>query len=217
MAYKIITCQTVGEELKDLINEDDEMISLEFGLHDYPGELNQRLQREINRVGNCEAIILGYGLCSRGALGLASSKNKLVIPKRHDCIGIFLGSHKRYQEQHQKAPGTYYLTKGWIKHGGDPFKMLLKWRDKYGDEKAFRVIKKTLENYTRLIYIQTGKDNQKNEISYAKKVATMFGLRFEIMKGDNVLLQKMVRGVWDDDFIIIEPGGKITLEKFMNS
>jgi hypothetical protein len=216
MAYKIITCQTVGEELKDLINENDEMISLEFGLHDYPDELNKRLQAEINRLGNCEAILLGYGLCSKGAINLVSSKHTFVIPKRHDCIGIFLGSHNRYLEQHQKEPGTYYLTKGWIKYGGDPFKKLLTWRDKYGDEKAFRVIKKTLENYTRLIYIQTGNDNQKKEIFYAEKVATMFGLKFVVMRGDNVLLKKMVRGVWDENFIVVEPGGRITLDKFMN-
>lgn len=217
MTYKIIACQTVGEDLKEFINEECEMVSLEFGLHDYPDRLNKKLQAEINQPGNFEAILLGYGLCSKGALGLGSSRNKLIIPKRHDCIGIFLGNRKKYLVQHQKAPGTYYLTKGWIKHGGDPFKEFLRWSDKYGKEKALRVINKTLENYTRLIYIKTGKDNQKKEIIYAKKIARLFGLKFEVMQGDNVLLKKIVRGVWDEDFIIIEPGGKITLEKFIDS
>lgn len=212
---KIIACMTVGEELEGLIPEGMETVFLEFGLHDYPERLKEKLQEEIDRTGDVDTILLGYGLCSMSTLGLSSSRSRLVLPRMHDCIGIFLGSSKKYQEQFRGEPGTYYLTKGWINHGGDPYKEFLKWRKKYGAAKARLLLEKTIGNYTRLAFIQTGKGDQTQYVLYARKVARKLGLRFEKIAGDRRILEKMIAGDWDEDFIVVGPGEKVTLEPFL--
>ncbi|MFC1901087.1 DUF1638 domain-containing protein [Chloroflexota bacterium] len=212
--YKIIACMTVAEELDGLIPEGTETAFLEFGLHSYPEKLKASVQEEIDRTNGVDAILLGYGMCSMSMLGVSSSEHRLIIPRTHDCIGIFLGSGKKYKEQVYSNPGTYYLTKGWINHGGDPYKMYKRWLDKYGEERAKFLLNKTMGNYTRLAYIETGKEDQTELIDYAQNAAEKLDLQFEKIKGNRSILEKMLAGDWDDDFVIVEPGNKPTFFDF---
>ena len=68
---------------------------LDFGLHFRPKRLKNALREVIDKSANdAVTLILGYGLCSNGTAGLkAPEATRLVIPKVHDCIAIFLGSH----------------------------------------------------------------------------------------------------------------------------
>jgi hypothetical protein len=165
---------------------------LEFGLHITPEKLNAALQKEIDETQeDVDAILFGYGMCSKGALGLEARNFKLVIPRVDDCIALFLGSRDEYRRQHLKAPGTFYLTKGWIECGDDPYTEYLKAREKYGDEKAYWLEKKVIENYTRLALINTGNYNMEKYRKYANMVAGFFSLTFEEIPGSNVLIRKL--------------------------
>ena len=50
-----------------------------------------------------EAILLGYGLCSNGLVGLTARSIPLVIPV-HDCITLFLGSKEQYSITSTRVP-----------------------------------------------------------------------------------------------------------------
>ena len=72
------------------------------------------------------------------------------------------------------------------------------------------------KNYGKLyplVFVKTGKGYEGEEISYAKKVGRLFGFKFEEITGSNHLLKKMIKEMWDEDFIVNKPGEKITLEK----
>jgi hypothetical protein len=212
--FKIIACMTVAEELEGLIPEGTETAFMEFGLHDYPDRLTKRVQEEIDRTNGVDAILLGYGMCSMSILGVQSDRHRLVIPRTHDCIGIFLGSGKKYKEQVFSNPGTYYLTKGWINHGGDPYKVYKKWLEQYGEDRARVLLQKTVGNYKRLAYIETGQEDQSEFIDYARNAAENLDLTFEKVKGNRSILEKMLAGNWDEDFVILEPGEKATIHDF---
>ena len=64
-----------------------------------------------------EAILIGYGLCSNGIMGISSNKYKLVIPRAHDCITFLLGSKEKYSKYFTDMPGTYWYTMSWIECG----------------------------------------------------------------------------------------------------
>ena len=66
------------------------------------------------------AIVLGYGLCSNGLVGVTARRQKLIVPRCHDCIALFLGSPARYDAVFRDHPGTFYLTPGWVKENQDP-------------------------------------------------------------------------------------------------
>jgi hypothetical protein len=215
--FKLIACMTIAEELDGNVPESTETVFFELGLHSFPDKLKVRLQKEIDRTEGVDAIFLGYGLCSMATLGLNSPRCTLVIPKTHDCIGIFLGSDRRYKEEIEQEPGTYYLTKGWIEHGGDPWKVYQGWQEEFGDSMAQLLLKKTMHNYTRLAYIRTGNDDHSEYIRYAKTAADKLGLKHEVVPGNREIMRKLLAGEWDENFVVIEPGSQPSLTDFLQS
>ena len=190
---------------------------LDFGLHLVPGTLKEKLQEAID--ASCsfyDTLLLGYGLCSMAVVGLRrmAADCRLVIPRVDDCIAIFLGSKDAYQEQAKKAPGSYYLTKGWIEVGDTPFDEYERLVSQYGRERADRIMKIMLKHYTRLVYIDTGRGDKEMYIENAKKTAEQFNLNFEEIRGSNALVLKMIRGPWDDDFLVMEPCTTVTYQEF---
>ena len=215
MRASIIACETIGAELRDLTPKGTPCKFLEFGLHLTPEKLNAALQHEIDETPeDVGTILLGYGMCSKGAVGLRARSHTLIIPKVDDCIGLLLGSRTEQARQCSRAPGTFYLTKGWIECGDDPYTEYLKMKEKHGHERAYWLEKKIIENYTRLALVNTGNYNLEKYREYAKTVAKFFDLAFEEIPGSNVLLRKLLAGNWDEDFVIVEPGETVRYDMF---
>jgi hypothetical protein len=213
---KIIACATVGEEIQHLLPNGMPHKFLEFGLHLTPEKLNTVVQEEIDRTREeVDTILRGYGMCSKGMLGLHSQRFRLVIPRVDDCIGLLLGSQAEYRRQCRKAPGTFYLTKGWIECGDDPLTEYRKLCERYGEEKAYRIEKRYIANYTRLALINTGGHDLEAYRHYAAMVAGYFDLTQEEIPGSVRLLNKLLAGNWDGDFVVVEPGGTVCFEMFL--
>ncbi|MDD4278201.1 DUF1638 domain-containing protein [Candidatus Sumerlaeota bacterium] len=60
-----------------------------------------------------EAIVLGYGLCSRALEGLCSRRIPLVAARAHDCVALQLGGRERYGSFFSAHPGTFWFSSGW--------------------------------------------------------------------------------------------------------
>ncbi len=212
---KIIACATVFEEMQPLLSPEVAYEVLDFGLHLTPDKLRGALQERIDAAAvEADIVILGYGLCSMALAGLKANDCTLVAPRVDDCIAIFLGSHDEYKEQIAREPGTYYLTKGWIEVGDTPFDEFGKLVERYGQERADRMMQVMLRNYKRLAYIDTGRFDQERCRDYAARTAAQFGLRYEEIAGSNVLVNKLIFGPWDSDFLVIPPGDTITYLHF---
>jgi hypothetical protein len=207
---RVIACATVIEEMLPFLPEDVAAEVLDFGLHLRPAELKKALQTKIDEASErADVLLLGYGLCSMAVVGLRSTTAHLVIPRVDDCIAIFLGSCDAYKEQARKEPGTYYLTKGWIEVGDSPFSEYQRLVEKYGEDKADRMTRLMLKNYTRLGFINTGQYEIERYREYARMTAGKFNLRFEELEGSPALVKKMVFGPWDNEFLVVEPGRTI--------
>ena len=212
---KVIACATVIEEMLPLMPDSMAYEVLDFGLHLVPENLKGSLQEAIDRsCQDYDTLILGYGLCSMAVVGLNARDCTLVVPKVDDCIAIFLGSGQAYSEQAKKEPGTYYLTKGWIEVSDTLLDEYQRVVERYGEEKADFIMGEMLKHYTRMVYIDTGTDNQPKYREYAQKAADQFKLRFEVIKGSNALVRKMLAGPWDTDFVVAPPGHTITYLDF---
>ncbi len=188
---------------------------LPFGLHLHPGQLHAELQQAIDETeSDVDVLLIGYGMCSKGAAGLEARQFRLVIPRMDDCIQICMGSRGEYLRQQSLAPGTFYLTGGWIECGDDPYTEYLKLRERYGHEKAFRLEREVIRHYTRLALIDTDGPNGDRYRAYARHVASFFGLAFEEISGTDLPIRKLIGGDWDDDFVVVEPGGSVTFDMF---
>jgi hypothetical protein len=212
---KIIACATVIEEMLPLLPPGMAYEVLDFGLHLSPPNLRQMLQAAVDAsCPNYETLLLGYGLCSMAVIGLKANGCRLVIPRTDDCIGIFLGSQQAYSEQVSKEAGTYYLTKGWIEVADTPFDEYERLVEQYGVERAKRIMDIMLKNYKRLVYIDTGHQDNARYVEIAKRTAEKFHLRFEEVRGSNALIVKMLKGEWDDDFLVVERGQTVSYLDF---
>ncbi len=211
----VMACATVIEEMLPLLPPGIKHQVFDFGLHINPEKLRRTLQEAIDAVSDqYDTIILGYGLCSQAVIGIKSEHATLVVPRVDDCIAIFLGSRSEYRAQSRAEPGTYYLTKGWIEVGDTPFGEYDRMLQRYGKDRADRIIKIMLANYKRLALIDTGQYELDRYREYALKTAERFGLRYEEIQGSDALVRKMINGPWDDDFVVVQPGATIRYDHF---
>jgi hypothetical protein len=212
---KFIVCDVIYDELKNKIPKNWKVINFEKRLHDRSDFLREKLQTEINRSQDYDIIVLGYGLCGNGVLGLVSPKTPLVIPRVDDCIALFLGSSDERKKQLKIEPGTYFLTRGYIGEAEDLIVSgFSEIKDKYDKNTWQQIIKEMLKNYRRIVFINTGNYNPSGWRKKAKREASKLGLRFEELKGPNKLLDKIIKENWDDQFIIVKPNSKITYNMF---
>ena len=176
-------------------------MSIEFlpgGLHARPDELKKRLQERIDHVSASfrgERIVVGYGVCGLGTVGLHARDVPLAIPRVNDCIALFLGSDEAYRQQFARFPGTYYVSAGWIEEkaqpqgnqeapiqcGPDCF-TLRQLVERYGEENAAAIrafLNSWQKNYQRAAYIDTGVSGPRQ--NYARLAQAMAsGVRLEI-------------------------------------
>src|SRR4030067_1445474 len=214
MKYLVIACNIMKDELLRFQTTGISFFFLEQSLHRTPQKMKPIIQEEIDRAAEQELdyIILSYGLCSNGILGVKANRHPMVIPKVHDCIALFLGSCNRYMEEQKKEPGTYYLTKGWIEEGKSPLGIYKEYCQRYGQETAEWAIKEELKNYTRIALVDVGTDLSETHREHARENARFLHLRYEEMAGSLAFFEKMLRGWWNEDFIIIKPGQEVTHE-----
>jgi len=190
---------------------------LEYGLHNDPKRLHTQLQTAIDNTSpEFGTILIGYGMCANAIVGIKSRGFRLVIPKADDCITLFLGSREEYLHQLRQAPGTYYLTKGWIECGEDPYTEYCAMREKYGNEKAYKITKRYILNYTRLALIDSGNNDSEAYRKYARMVADHFGLTYEEIPGSMKFLERFVREEWAKDFVVVPLGGTVQYDMFYN-
>lgn len=210
-----MACATVIEEMLPLLPQGMQYQVFDFGLHSQPGELKARLQVAIHAMEDqFETIILGYGLCSQGVVGLSSGHSRLVIPRVDDCIAVFLGSRNAYSLETAKELGTYYLTKGWIEIGDTPFSQYDIHLQKYGKDNADYIYETMMGKYKRLALINTGQHELEKFRAYAQQKAKQFKLSYQEIEGSQRLIKKMLFGPWDEEFVVVEPGEVIQFEHF---
>lgn len=214
----IIACKVMRHELEQCQKPGTTFCFLEQALHDTPKRMPGVIQEAIDDAGdkpNC--IVLGYGCCSNGVVGLKSLKTDLIIPRVDDCISLFLGSYRRYLDMFWKEPGTYYLTGGWIKEAKDPLGTYREYREKWDEPTAKWLMSETFKNYKKLIFIDTGVYEVEPYRKRAMDNAEFLGLEYSEIQGSSDFFNKISNGRFDDEFIRLKPGELITQSMFLNN
>lgn len=212
-ALKIIACKTISDEVESLRG----VIDIEYCegfLHDTPEKLRDTLNERIAASPDGCTILLGYGRCSNGTAGLRAGNHRLVLPICDDCIALLLGSRRAYKHEFAEHPGTYYYTRGWVEELEDPYREYLKMIPRMGEEKARRVALMMLESYTRVAIIDTGTYDMAQCESYVQTVSDFYSLPVHRLAGSLRLLEKLMRGPHDGEFLIVEPGEVLEEKRF---
>ncbi len=218
MKFHVIACEVFKDEFFACERPGATFTFLPQGYHRIPTKMPPAIQQEIARVSSpeVEAILLGYGLCSNGVVGLEALHSPLVIPRVHDCIALLLGSLKRYIDEVSQYPGTFYLTRGWIEYGRNPYSEYLhEYIPKYGEETAEWVAREMMKHYQRVVLISHGLGPMEKYQHFAQEMATFFRLSYQEIEGSLDYIKKFLSGQWDEDFILVQKGEKLSQEVFM--
>ena len=234
MRIHIIACRVLTRELSYLASQSPHTVDITWlpqGLHDTPEKLRaliadaidglyrQREQRMLKHFP--DVIVLGYGLCSNGVVGLESRDIPLVIPRTDDCIALFLGSQERYLRLFEEYNGTYWLNNGWIETAYIPsLEMKEEMREdyirRYGEENAEFLLEQDnlwIGNYNTCGYIGSPISRNPGHPALARQVAAINGWKYAEFEGDIRLLRMMTEGTWtDEEFCICPPRHRVEAE-----
>lgn len=196
---------------------------LEYGFHRTPQLMAPALQEEIDRIVEPSTILIGYGLCGNGLVGLHARQHTLIVPRMDDCIAMLLGSYARYRQEFEVEPGTYYVTKGWLESGSHPLKEYRELLEKYDPETADWIIDEEYHNYKRLVFVAPDQAELDAYRERAREVAEFcaarWGFRYQELIGSNEFIRRLMieaphLAASNDDFLVIPPGGEIQADMF---
>ena len=221
---QIIACRSLQPEIDHLLAEDQgheiRVTYLEQALHRTPHRLPQVIQEAVDDVSaDVTTIILGYGLCANGVVGVRAPAQGLIVPRVHDCISLFLGSREAYRDAFTKKPGAYYLTPGWVAEEKDPLGFMENdYVPRVGREEAEWAAREELKHYTHIILINT--DNGGDQTALKQRAlsnARFFKKTFEEQAGTGAYFRKILFGPYDEkDFVIIPPGETVAQKPFLD-
>ncbi len=196
----------------------------EYGYHRTPKKMAPVLQEHIDALGEPSMVVLGYGLCGNGIVGLKSRQHTLIVPRMDDCMTMLLGSRQRYVEEFNAYPGTSYLTCGWLESGSNPLAEYEKLVAKYGVETADWLIDQPYRNDRRSVFIALDEAdlaaNREHVDRIAGFCATRWGMQFETQIGTGTFIawlmnEAVEQPTLSDDLLVVPPGGEVTQERFV--
>lgn len=231
MRLKVIGCKVLTREMGYLSAQCPHFLDftwLRQGYHNEPDLLRNILQEQIDRIdadadcctcsngiGEFDAILLGYGLCSNGSCGVSSKKYPIVIPRAHDCITLFLGSKERYRALFDSADGgIYWYTPGWIENSVMPsrerdemaYQAYLQEYDEDNAQYLMEMEQGWMKKYRYAYYIQMPGISYPDYRGYTRSCADYLGWEFRDEAGDDSLLRRFLWGEWDPkEFLVLPP------------
>ena len=231
MRLLLIACEVLARQVYYVAAFSPHVIDIELvdkGLHSEPAVLRDHLQARIDAIpeGEYDALLLGYGLCSNSIAGLVSKQLKMVMPRAHDCITLYLGSKERYGHEFRGNPGTYWYTPDYMERGGagsdrislgagaddnaDMDEVYQEYVEKYGQDNAdylMEVMGAWKQHYNRAAYIETQEIQLPDYTDKVRDVAQRRGWDFERLGGSLILLRDLLEGRWEEErFLVVEPG-----------
>lgn len=214
MSNIVIACNMLREQIEQamhLTGVKYQTFYLPEATHDHPHKLKEELGKLFATLPPAKHLLYGGGLCSNALLGL-SFPSPAVIPRFDDCISMFL--YNGYNRLTAKDSGCYYLIPTWLGKEGDLWNQYLELRRRYGNHTGGVLMERMLKGYHSLCLIDfaTGQ----NDLFWSKiqLLAEEFALKPRRVKGSLVIWEKLLAGIWDDDFIILPAGEKLTFDHF---
>lgn len=208
MKRTLIACSMMENEIKKICEDTGcgiPVIWIERGYHNSPEKLREKLQSTIDGLQDQDEILLTFGLCGNGTAGLISPRATMVLPKFDDCINMLLCRGERKTRGLARA-GAIYLTRGWTMDEEAILEKYQQYIEDYGEEGAEAIMEMMYEHYETISVIDTKSEDLTPTLEYAQKAAKLLDLSTEIVEGSTLILEQLLSGQWDENFIVLKPG-----------
>jgi hypothetical protein len=130
------------------------------------------------------------------------------------ALPFFLAPGRNTWRSIKRSQGPIISPRAGLRKGNRPSEFI-KYCQRYDKETAEWAIKEELKNYTRIALVDIGVGLLEAHREHAQENARFLHLRYEEIRGSLEFFEKMLKGLWDKDFIILKPGEEVTQELFL--
>lgn len=227
LKLKLISCEVLERETVHCAKGASFNIDIEYtekAAHEKPELLQERIQLIIDASVNYDAVLLGFGLCGNALNGLKAAGCRLIVPKVHDCCTLFLGSKERFNKLFEGRESMPWGSTGYCEKGegylrkSDTGSVIgfdrtyEQYVEEYGKENAdfiWSTIHPERESED-VLFIKIPETYDHTVFSDFEKEMTGEGKIITVEEGSMTIINKLLNGSWDEDFLIVEPGQMIS-------
>ena len=210
----LIACKMLQHEITKAVQEigcQYPIIWIDSEYHTDPNGLRTKLQEEIDKLEDTDTILLAYGCCGNGTVGLKATTGDLIIPRTEDCISMLMS---QCGQPYLRPKATYFMTKGWLEGTHSMAKEIEHAVRRYGPERAKRIFEQMFKHYIYLMLIDTQAYNIEECLSEVESLAQSLNLEMTFAQGDIWFLRQLLSGNADQDFCIIPKGETVSHQDF---
>ena len=228
---KLIACNVFMREACHAVATSPHVIDVEFtelGEHSRSDGLRQIIQGRIDATESCgkkyDAILLLFGLCGNGTVGIEARSTPLVMPRAHDCCTILLGSRAKFVENFGSNPSTPFSSCGYLERGeyflrtaddgtssvetGDALQAYIK---QYGEEDGRYIWAEMHPQHAgnqEAVFIELPQTKALGHAERFREKALASGKKVRQLNGDIRLIESLIHGNWDEEEFLVVPPGK---------
>ena len=214
----IFACPTLRYELEEALREHSSRMRVEYlpqKLHSEPKEMHDYLQQKIDGLQDASRAVLCVSSCGGSTAGLLATKGELVIPRTRDCLDILLSGNSL--RDLERDLGGVYFTKGWMDFSRQSDLDLDKLTEKLGKAEAEAYLYEMYRTCNRFYIIDTGCYDVEEVRAYAVPLVRLADGTLTVIKGVYGILRKIALGRFDEDFMVVPRGSRVSPEGFQKN
>gem|GEM_PF-1840202 len=220
MKKAFINCGLLRPDLQPIYEEAEiyaDVTWLEPGLHASPNKLREKLQETIDSLEGYDQVLLSYSLCGNALLGIRATHCDLLYLQTDDCINVLLCEHPDIKELRRSS---MFTNRSWIEskiddNSSSNYDRMI---EKYGEERAKRLIRSMYKNYQNTVYMQTETEEEVDPkyIGLAQEAAERSGTDLRFEPATIEAYRALIEGRPHRLITLLPKGEEITFEDFFN-
>lgn len=190
------------------------VVNLDRRLHAEPKRMRSSILETLDALPpSCETVLAAMGYCG-GSWNHIPLSRRVVIPKVDDCITLLLHTDDTPHGNLKEAGHMYFRDCDTGAYSIEGMKEEI--CRTYGMEFGTSIFGSWFQNYTNADIIDTGVYDCYSEeyVTEAQKNADLIRCSLGYVEGSNRILEKLVSGQWDAQFVVLESGQEMTEQDF---
>lgn len=190
------------------------VVELDRRFHTEPKQMRSHILKALDDLhADCDTVLVAMGYCG-GSWNHIPITRRVVMPKVDDCITLLLHTNDTPHTNLKKVGHMYFRDCDTGPYSIESMKEEI--CRTYGMEFGTSIFGSWFQNYTSADIIDTGVYDCYSEeyVADVQKNVDLIRCSLGYVEGSNRILEKLVSGRWDEQFVILESGREMTEQDF---
>ena len=217
MHAAIIACSSLAgpvSQAQEKMNTRHPVRFVDRKYHVSPADMRLQILQALDSLeAQVDTVLVAMGFCG-GSWRDVSTDRRIVIPYVDDCVTLLLHTEDT-PCPNLKKPGHFYVREPDLgAHSLEAMQQRLCRR--LGAEGGRAQFEAWFQSYTHIDVVDTGTYDSyaEDHLRQVRRDARLAGCQIAHVPGSNLLLEKLVSGRWDGQFLVLEPGRTLSEQDF---